>query len=442
MKKILTTFLSCLLLSSSTFALAAESKTFIVNPTAIREQLLSKNITLLQSLNNVQNSKLNVSMARAKLLPSLNLGALLPALANPTFLLSSITFLFPFLIPSNWIVLKQQKELFEADKASYKAVQLNVLSNSLSLYYTFVNDQKVHDVFANQSNTLGIIYTNLKKQSDMLGNISAEDLGMASAGWQDSKTRVSKLQELLIAEKASLRTLLGLPLGYELTVEDIDLDPSEFEFKTAMEVADRSLEVAPEVTQLNYLLRAADAGKFAKMFGFISTASLGGTSTNGSSPFDSLKSGGSFSFGADNLVNIQIANNNIESLKLRSEQLKQENEKTAEVLVGQIVEVKEQQELTARSLQDRLRVYKGQKTQFAMGLISLQTLLQTEVQLTDSYIANIKTDLDLKMQRLTLMRLAIDGDFAKIKGCTAAAPVANRSFFHRDSVQTLDQLCK
>ena len=102
-------------------------------------------------------------MARAKLLPTLNLGALLPALANPTFLLASVTILFPFLVPSNWIVLKQEKELFESDKASYKALQLNILSNSLALYYTFVNDQKIHNILAEQSNTLGTIYTNLKK---------------------------------------------------------------------------------------------------------------------------------------------------------------------------------------------------------------------------------------------------------------------------------------
>lgn len=441
MKKIFTLILICAFFETSSLCLAADT-VFVVNPTSIRGQLLSKNISLLQALNNVQNSKLNVSMARAKLLPALNLGVLLPALANPTFLLSSVTFLFPFLVPSNWLVLKQDKDLFESDKASYKALQLNILSNSLSLYYTFVNDQKIQKVFAEQNEILGKIYLNLKKQSDIIGNVTIEDLDMSSAQWQESKIRVSKLQELLVAERASLRTLLGLPLGSELNVEDIDLAPSDYELKSASEIADHSLEVAPEVTQLDFLIKAAKTGKFAKLFGFMSSASIAGTSTNSTSPFAGLKAGGGFSFGADNLVNIQIANNNIESIKLRAEQLKQENEKTAEVLVGQIIEVKDQQELSAKALTDRLSVYEGQKRQYALGLVSLQTLLQTQVLLTDSYVLNIKSDLDLKMQRLTLMRLAIDGDFLKINGCVGPAPTGKKSIFRRDKGQSLDELCR
>jgi outer membrane protein TolC len=437
-------FLSILIIATIFEAQAfSADQAFVVNPETIRGQLLSKNISLLQALNNVENSKLNVSMARAKLLPSINLGMLLPGLANPTFLLSSVTFLFPFLVPSNWLVLKQQKELFESDKASYKALQLNILSNSLSLYYTFVNDQKVHNIIADQSAALGELYANLKAESDILGDVSNEDLAMSLAQWQESKIRVSKLQELLIAERASLRTMLGLPLGSDLSIQDADLLPSEFELKSAGEIAEHSLLVAPEVTQLSFLIKAAKVGKFAKIFGFMSNASISGTSVGSNSPFDSMKVGGGFTFGMDNLVNVQIANNNIESLKIRSEQLKQENEKTAEILVGQIVEVKDQQVLSQKALDSRLSVYEGQKIQYEMGLISLQTLLQTQVQLSDSYISNIKSDLDLKMQRLTLMRLAIDGDFSKVQGCrTATIPSENKSIFRRDKGQSLDELCK
>lgn len=440
MKKFIASLLVSSFLISSTFA---ADTAFVVNPTSIRGQLFSKNITLREALNNVQNSKLNVSMARAKLLPSLNLGILLPALANPTFLLSSVTFLFPFLVPSNWAVLKQQKELFESDKASYKALQLNILSNSLSLYYTYMNDQKVQNIYIEQSDLLGKLYTILKKQSDVLGNVTSEDLEMAQASWEESKIRVSKLQELLVVEKAGLRTLLGLPLGAELNVEDVDLPATQFESKSAQEIAEHSLDVAPESLQLGFLVKAAKAGKFSKLFGFISSASLSGTSTNNNSPFEALKAGGGFNFGADNLVNLKIADNNLAAIVLRAEQLKEENEKTAEVVVGSMSEVKGQQELSKSALEARMQVYLGQKRQYELGLISLQTLLQTQSQLTDSKVNTLKTDLDLKMQRLTLQRLVIDGDFAQVKGCSAAATDEKKSLFHfKKKEQSLDQLCQ
>ncbi len=442
MRKLIATILVTTFLSVQTYA--AETK-FTVNPTTVRTQLLSGNISLLQSLNNVQNSKLNVSMARAKLLPSLNLGVLLPALANPTFLLSSVTILFPFLVPSNWLVLKQEKELFEADKASYKAIQLNVLSNALSLYYTLINDQKVHQVYLDQSAVLERVYKTLKKQSDILGNVTTEDLNMALAQWEESKIRVSKIDELLIEERAALRASLALPLGTELMMEEKDLPASEFETRPIGEIAQRSLDIAPESVQLNSLVKAAKAGKMAKIFGFMSSSSIAGTSSNNASPFEGLKAGGGFSIGADTLVNIKIANNNIDSLLLRVEQFKEENEKVAEVLSGKLIEVKEQQELSQSAFNARMKVFEGQRRQYELGLISLQTLLQTESQLTDIKVNQIKADLDLKMQRLTLQRLVIDGDFSLVKGCSADSlpkDMEKKGIFHRKKSMSLDELCK
>lgn len=439
MRKLIAAFLISTLLSLNAFA---EATKFTVNPVTLRTQLFSGNISLLQALNNVQNSKLNVSMARAKLLPSLNLGVLLPALANPTFLLSSITILFPFLVPSNWAVLKQEKELFEADKASYKAIELNMLSNALSLYYTHINDTKVQTIYREQTDVLERIYNSLKKQSDVLGNVTSEDLNMAHAQWDEANIRVSKLEELLIEEKAGLRTMLALPLGTELVLEEKELPASEFETKPIGEIALRSLEMAPESMQLISLVKAAKSGKFAKMMGFLNSASVAGTSSNNASPFDALKAGGGFSIGADNLVNLKIANNNIESILLRVEQLKEENEKLAEVLSGKLIEVKEQQELAQSAYNGRMKVFEGQKRQYDLGLITLQTLLQTQSQLTDTRVNQIKTDLDLKMQRLTLQRLVVDGDFAQVKGCTAEAPNEKRGIFHRKKSDSLDELCK
>ena len=133
----------------------------------------------------------------------------------------------------------------------------------------------------------------------------------------------------------------------------------------------------------------------------------------------------------------------MEAIKLRQEQLHEENEKMSEVIAGQINEVKAQQDLTSKALADRLSVYESQKKEYAFGLISLQTLLQTQIQLTDSYVNQFKSDLDLKMQRLTLDRLVIDGDFAKILGCSATdqPEVHNGGLFHKKKNVTLDQVC-
>jgi hypothetical protein len=69
-------------------------------------------------------------------------------------------------------------------------------------------------------------------------------------------------------------------------------------------------------------------------------------------------------------------------------------------------------------------------------------LLQNQLLLTESYVLNIKSDLDLKMQRLTLSRLVVEGDFSKIKGCVLSNTTEHRSIFRREKPQSLDELCK
>jgi len=439
MKRLLALVLIFSIITGQTFA--AETN-FTVNPKTIEKQLFYSNITLLQALNNVQNSKLNVTQSRAKLLPSINLGLLLPAMANPTFLLSQITFLFPFLVPSNWMALKQSKELFEADKESYKVLQLNILSNALSLYYTYVNDQKVHNAYNEQVVILGKIYTNLKRQSEVLGNIPAEELAMAQAQWQEGQIKVSKIEGLLNNEKIFLRTMLGLPSETNLEVVETEIPKSNFEDGSLGTIIDRSMVVAPEARQLEHLFAAAKAGKFSKLFGFVNSSSMSGSASSSGSAFDNLKVGGGFTIGAENVVNVKIANNNMVALQLRETQLKQENEKTAEIVVGKLTEAKEQKALSDAALANRMKVYQAQLRQYQLGFISLQTLLQTQSQLTDIKVNTIKTDLDLAMQRLTLSRLVIDGIYANVKGCEAKDSEPKRSIFKREKEKSLDELCR
>lgn len=425
--------------------------TFVVNPNSMQKQLFSNNMSLKIALNNVQNSKLNVNLARAKLFPTLDLGVLLSSVISQNFVAATVSFLFPFLIPSNWSTLKQEKNLFEADKSSYKALQLNILGNSLSLYYLSLMDQKVKNSIEAQVAVLYKLYTILKNQSDILGNVTSQDLDLALASWQESKIRVSKLEILLAQERTEMRTVLGLPLNTEIKFEDHVLSPSAFEDKSPSEIAEYAYLVSPEALQLNSLVKAAKSGKFAKFFGFISSASLSGNATEESSAFHNLKASGGFKFGVDSFVNIKIANNSIDAISLRVSELKLENEKVSEIITDTLDEVLIQQQLSESALNSRVNVYQGQKRQFDLGLISLQTLLQTESQLTDAKISKLKTEGDLIMQRLLLKRLVIEDDFAKIKGCVEAPIVERKGFLsksfrkifgHKRKKISLDTLCQ
>jgi outer membrane protein TolC len=268
---------------------------------------------------------------------------------------------------------------------------------------------------------------------------------MAEAQWQDSEFKVSKLEELLIGEKSSIRTALGLPLGTDLIIQKWELGPSRWENNLMGEIAKRALSISPEDEQLNHLLQAAKYDKFAKIFAFISNASMS-SSSGSTNPFANMTTSIGFYFGVDLVFDVKLASNNMESVRIRKEQLKQDDERLAETLVGQLVEIKKQREYTDSTLAARLTVYDAQKRQFDAGLITLQTLLQTQVLLEDAYINKVRSEEDLTLERITLQRLVIDGDFTKVKGCAAADPPERRRSWRerrrdREKPPTLDEAC-
>ena len=120
---------------------------FVVNPTSLRQRLLEGNTSVLQSLNNVYQSRELLNIARGNILPSLSATALL----NPAgFASSSLTFLFPFLLPSNWFNLDAQKHQLTADGIAYYLVELNEYSIAYAIYMTILEDEDLRNVYQQQ----------------------------------------------------------------------------------------------------------------------------------------------------------------------------------------------------------------------------------------------------------------------------------------------------
>jgi hypothetical protein len=242
--------------------------------------------------------------------------------------------------------------------------------------------------------------------------------------------------------------MLALPIGTELQIESSDVVSSSFEDKSVQEVIDRSMQMAPEVSQLIFLEKAASAGKFSKELGAITQASIGGTTTSQNPAMSNLKPGVSFNFGLSNITSVQLASKNIAAIKLGQEQLKEQNEKTAEILIGQLFEMKSQLQLSNEAFQKRNAVFEDQTFEYKMGAISEQTLLQTQSQLAAARVSLAKSQLDYRLQKLALSRLVIDGDFAKVQGCNPSADSAmtKKSFhipgFGKGKSRSLDVVCR
>ncbi len=84
---------------------------FVVNPASLKDELFRNGTSVLQAAVMVQKARDQVSLERANLLPSLNLGALLFSSGQPTFFLSTIQVLVPFLLPGHWFQLAESASM-------------------------------------------------------------------------------------------------------------------------------------------------------------------------------------------------------------------------------------------------------------------------------------------------------------------------------------------
>ena len=128
---------------------------FDLTPETMAAQLFNKNSSILLGINRVHQSKDELNIARASLLPSLNLSTLLYSSMSSTFTVSAVEVLFPFLVPGNWIKLKESKYLYKAQLKATQTIQLNTLASALSVYSSILADRNLLSVYQDEITDLG-----------------------------------------------------------------------------------------------------------------------------------------------------------------------------------------------------------------------------------------------------------------------------------------------
>ena len=177
------------------------SSTVTINAKTLRNYYLSRNIQIARALNEVYQAKAQVSQARANLLPSVNLGAVISS--GQSFGLSAISVLLPFLMPSNWMDLYQSQYLLSAQGSAYYMAQLNGYASAYAVYATVVGDMQLRATLKKQYDNFKAIEDELRLPAE-LGMIPKEDYLQAQAQAQMAMVQVSQLDELLKREKAAV----------------------------------------------------------------------------------------------------------------------------------------------------------------------------------------------------------------------------------------------
>ena len=421
----------------TTSALAGPTVT--INASVLRKTYLSRNIQVARALNEVNIAKAQVSQARMSLLPAVNLGAVLGG--GQSFMLNSIQVLLPFLLPSNWLNLRENQYLLNAQGSAYYLAQLNGYASAYSLYATIVGDIKLRSALENQYNVYQTIEEQLRIPAEQ-GIIRREDYLQAQAQTQMARVQLSQVQELVKREKAAIRQMLGLPLTTEILFETNRVQASPFEDMSTTGLLAKVQARAPEVAQLNSLLQAGKTATWKAAFSFLSGASMSST-RDPMGGFTNAKGLGTLDWGFGYFPTIEISNLNLRDIQLQRQQLNYDQGQLVEVNLLSLKDAKVQYEASSAAERNLKEVYDAELLRYQQGIISIIDLLQIGTNQINAIMARIKASTSIDTIRINLHRMTLSDQFQYIPNCTIKTKASKNlgDLFKSKELVTLDQAC-
>lgn len=403
-------------------ALARESRgrKVTITPDSLRRHLLSGNTPVMTALNNVYMAKTSVNIARGNLLPSINVGATLGGLAGgPSFAVSSISFLLPFLLPSNWFALSASEHQLAATGFAYNLVELNEYASAWAVYVTILNDYSLLRVYERQ-------YDNLKQIVEVvtakveIGQATQAELAQANFNLQNAATTVSSVRETIKREHQAMIKLLNLPVSTQLVLTRDRPGALKAESQSAQSVLDRAFANSNEARQVRSLLKASESVTWTKIFSFLGGSSLNLANTGGGAlpnSFSALTAAGSVNLGFAYFPNIELSNLNTRALQINYREVYHAMGQIVATALASLGEAKKQLSSSRLAEMYAQKEFEGRFEAFRLGNAELLDVLTAVNDINTASAARIRAETDIDQQRVSLYRILVVGPFAKIPGC-------------------------
>jgi multidrug efflux system outer membrane protein len=423
-----------------------------INPQSLRQWIISNSDDVVQELTVLHIAKEKVNVDYANFLPSLNLGFLSQ---GTTTILSTVTFLLPFLLPSNWINIRTDKELFESEKLSYRILQLNSYSAALATYYTILANQGLEKIFQEEEGHLASVAAMVEHDVEV-GKANKRDEIVAQAKTLDADINVLRTHEMVANEVDSLKQAMGFPPSVTLILEPSDVPVTDAENETRQAAIDQSNAASPEVKQLQLMVLASDHAKWAQVFAFVQSPSLSSEATKGtdgkySGPsLTNLSAKGSFNFGFATFPSYRLAETNVDLIQERGEDALNTNAFLVASGLDSLTDAKERVTIATDAEGKYAEAYALDLQRYQNGSFALTGLLIDQNALSAASITRVESMLDLNLERMLLNRALITDSFAAITGCASDEVAKSQTgvgrflrsvFGGKNGNITLDQLC-
>jgi outer membrane protein TolC len=285
----------------------AATRTITLND--VVQRVSADNYVVYQNALRVYQAKTNIEKARADLLPRLNLWSIAGIILDPTSIFDRITDIAPFLVPSNWFRLEENKLLYLAEKEGYRALWGNEVHVAKTLYKHVTFDEKILEHVKVSIRELERIHRIVKTRETFGGATpgTARDIEIKILGLQEDR---QNLEVLLAQELDELTYMLAFPANDQITLTPVTLpqvdslspiNTQEYEF--------RLLSTSPERRQFEHFLSVLVQIKNEIQYAFLGVSDISRGVAGGI--FDSMPTPNGLGFGNQAATNIVEAQKQI-----------------------------------------------------------------------------------------------------------------------------------
>ncbi len=384
--------------------------------------LFDGNVAIHIATNRLHLAKAELNAARAELLPSINLSALLMSAGQPQFAWAAVEAVVPFLIPGNWFGASQARDVFEAEKFALQIVEQNQYASAFSMISLWKNDLNLLAIMEDEFIEARSLRQRAQQAYD-LGLITIDELNQVISVDQFAEISVAQVREMLSREEASLRRAFGLKSGTTLRAADdsFDVPGTPSEAQRIDELVGIAMKRSPESLQLFQIEEAARKGRWKAAFAFMGGIGLSKQAEKGkfTSSMESLSAGGGIQLSFGYFPALEITSRNIRELELRREEMRLEFQELFEGTQASLASTQLQTERFAERERTASAQYENMKLKVELGLAEPWQLLDAEGTLRQSRLDHLRSRTELALVRLSWQRTLQEGVFATLSPCLA-----------------------
>ncbi len=281
----------------------------------VAAQVKAENLTVRANAERIYQGKRSIRVARANLLPKLNIWKWVGAIIDWKSFVGVLEDLVPFLMPNNWIELNRQKLFYQAELQAEKALRANEIFSAKTLYLQALSDYSLlshlRSSLAHTENVLSYVRT-----QEIFGEVPVGTSKILEIRALSLADDIRDVDLLVRQEQQELSLMLSLPVND--VVELVPIAMPRLEQWTALQakpIVDTALRIAPELRQYDYLVHAASLLKKSAYFSVLGVSSSSRGVAGGIFDAYPLQDGLGFGLGPS----VQIAKSQVRFIQIQKQ---------------------------------------------------------------------------------------------------------------------------